>query len=64
MIGDLIDWCSGIYVLGREDQKAFLGFCIQFFRDAFLINYSLNEIIHFQSQNNFDMLGSYCRYFL
>ena len=31
MIGDLIDWCSGVYGLGREDQKAFLGFCIQFF---------------------------------
>ena len=55
MIGDLIDWCSDIYVLGREDQKAFLGFCIQFFRDAFFINYSLNEIIHFESQNNFDI---------
>ena len=55
MISDLIDWCSDIYALGREDQKAFLGFCIQFFRDAFFINYSLNEIIHFESQNNFDI---------
>ena len=55
MIGSLISWCSGICVLGREDQKEFLSFSIRFFRDAFFTNYSLNEIIHFKSQNNFDI---------
>ena len=55
IIGDLIDWCSDIYVLGREDQKAFLSFGIQFFRDAFLKNYSLDDIIYFKSQNDFDL---------
>ena len=55
MIGALIDWYSGFYGLGREDQKAFLSFGIRFFRDAFFTNYSLNEIIHFKSQNNFDI---------
>ena len=55
MIGGLIDWCSSIYVLNREDQKAFLSFSIRFFRDAFFTNYSLNEIVHFKSRNNFDI---------
>ncbi len=52
---DLMQWSGELGLLGREDQKAFLNFGIQFFRDAFLLNYSLTSLVHFRSENNFDM---------
>ena len=52
---DLMEWSRKLSVLGREDQKAFLNYGTQFFRDAFLINYSLHELVHFRSENNFDL---------
>ena len=55
VVKDLIDWSLELSELGREEQKAFLSYGIQFFRDAFLLNYSLQEIVQFRSQNNFDL---------
>ncbi len=52
---DLMNWSSELALLGRESQKAFLRFGIQFFRDAFLINYSLDDLVHFTSETEFDL---------
>ena len=52
---ELMAWSSEVSMLGREDQKSFLKYAIQFIRDAFLINYSLNNLVHYKSQNGFDI---------
>ena len=51
----LMEWAQKICVLGREEQKDFLAFSIQFFRDAFLTNYALDKIIHFKAETDFDL---------
>jgi DNA polymerase-3 subunit delta' len=55
IVGDLINWSDNLSSLGREDQKEFLAYSIQFFRDAFLINYKLDSLIHFRSSVGFDI---------
>ena len=55
VLSELISWSNEIALMGREKQKAFLSFGIQFFRDAFLINYSLSDLVHFQSETGFDI---------
>jgi DNA polymerase-3 subunit delta' len=41
--------------LGREEQKAFLSYGIQFFRDSFLTNYPVNDLVHFRSETGFEL---------
>jgi DNA polymerase-3 subunit delta' len=48
-------WSNELALMGRENQKAFLGYCIQFFRDAFLKNYGLSDLVHFSSETGFDI---------
>jgi DNA polymerase-3 subunit delta' len=55
VVVDLMSWANELALLGREKQKAFLRFGIQFFRDAFLKNYRLNELVHHKSETGFDM---------
>lgn len=55
IVQDLMDWSRDVAALGREEQKAFLSFGIQFFRDAFLLNYKLDNIVHFQPNTDFDL---------
>ncbi|NDE28719.1 MAG: DNA polymerase III subunit delta' [Flavobacteriia bacterium] len=55
VVFSLMEWSQKISALGREDQKDFLAFSIQFFRDAFLMNYALEGIVHFKSETDFDL---------
>ena len=55
VVFDLINWSSALSALGREEQKAFLSFGVRFFRDAFLLNYSLQDLVHFDSKTDFDL---------
>jgi DNA polymerase-3 subunit delta' len=48
IIGDLIQWSDQISVLGRETQKKFLQFCIEFFRQALLINYESPNLVYLE----------------
>ena len=52
---DLMEWSNELSVLGRETQMSFLNYGTQFFRDAFLLNYSLQNLVHYRSKNNFDL---------
>ena len=52
---ELMDWAGEISVLGREEQKTFLKYSIRFIRDAFLLNYSLGDLVHYRSENGFDI---------
>ncbi len=45
-IHDLISWSEEIAKTGRETQKQFLLFCLDFFRQALLLNYNAPELVY------------------
>ena len=44
-IHDLISWSEDISKTGRETQKQFLNFCLDFFRQALLLNYNASSLV-------------------
>lgn len=48
VIADLISWSATIAKEGRETQKNFLQFCIQFFRQALLLNYQATDLVYLE----------------
>jgi DNA polymerase-3 subunit delta' len=55
-IHDLISWSEEIAKTGRETQKQFLLFCVDFFRQALLINYNATSLVYMEPQSsNFDL---------
>lgn len=56
VIKELIDWSENIAKAGRETQKRFLHYCLQFFRQALLLNYSADDLVFLQPKTpNFDL---------
>lgn len=49
-IHDLIGWSEEISKTGRETQKQFLLFCIDFFRQAMLLNYNASQLIYLETK--------------
>ena len=47
-INDLISWSESIAGLNRDTQKRFLNFCIDFFRQALLLNYEAKQLVYFE----------------
>lgn len=45
VIQNLISWSETIAKSGRETQKRFLKYCLQFFRQAMLLNYSADSLV-------------------
>jgi DNA polymerase-3 subunit delta' len=45
VIQELVVWSETIAKSGRETQKQFLGYCLQFFRQALLLNYKSPELV-------------------
>lgn len=45
---DLMRWSEDIAKTGRETQKQFLNFCIDFFRQALLLNYNADSLVYFE----------------
>ena len=55
-IQDLLSWSETIASLGREVQKQFLHYCIHFFRQALLSNYTVIDLVFLEpKENNFDL---------
>tara|TARA_R110002012_G_scaffold273830_5_gene459935 strand:+ start:539 stop:1693 length:1155 start_codon:yes stop_codon:yes gene_type:complete len=55
-IHDLISWSEEISKTGRETQKLFLSYCINFFRQALLLNYNAKSLVYFDIKTkNFDL---------
>ncbi|MCB4798302.1 DNA polymerase III subunit [Neotamlana laminarinivorans] len=50
-IHDLISWSEEVAKTGRETQKQFLNFCIDFFRQALLLNYNANDLVFFEPKS-------------
>jgi DNA polymerase-3 subunit delta' len=51
-IHDLISWSEDIAKTGRETQKQFLHFCLDFFRQSMLLNYSANDLVFFEPKSD------------
>lgn len=55
-IHDLISWSEEIAKTGRETQKKFLGFCLNYFRQALLLNYGANDLVYLEPRSeNFQL---------
>ena len=53
---DLVSWSDEIARTGRETQKRFLEYCLQFFRQALLQNYRADSLVFYEPQTkNFDL---------
>lgn len=50
-IHDLISWSDDISKTGRETQKQFLQFCINFFRQALLLNYNALQLVYLEPKS-------------
>lgn len=54
-IHDLISWSETIAKTGRETQKQFLNFCLDFFRQALLINYKAEQLVFMETKTSFKL---------
>lgn len=45
---ELISWSEEIAALGRETQKSFLLYCLDFFRQSMLMNYKAGDLVYLQ----------------
>ncbi|MFD1017024.1 DNA polymerase III subunit [Winogradskyella rapida] len=50
-IHDLISWSEEIAKTGRETQKKFLNFCLNYFRQALLMNYHANDLVYLEPKS-------------
>ncbi|HET8838686.1 MAG TPA: DNA polymerase III subunit delta' [Flavobacteriaceae bacterium] len=55
-IQGLLSWSVEIAKTGRETQKKFLLYCLDFFRQALLLNYQADELVYFSpTKENFKL---------
>ncbi len=55
-INDLLGWSETVAKTGRETQKLFLNYCLNFFRQALLQNYTATDLVFFTPQTpNFSL---------
>ena len=56
VIQELVAWSDAIASSGREIQKSFLNYCLQFFRQAMLLNYTAEELVYIEPKTSgFDL---------
>jgi DNA polymerase-3 subunit delta' len=55
VVQQLIEWSETIARTGRETQKQFLDYCLQFFRQALLLNYKSDQLVFMETQTGFDL---------
>jgi DNA polymerase-3 subunit delta' len=56
VVENLIEWSDTIAKSGRETQKRFLHYCLQFFRQALLTNYKATELVFIDTEDkSFDL---------
>ncbi|WP_299761801.1 DNA polymerase III subunit [uncultured Dokdonia sp.] len=52
---ELLNWSETIAKTGRETQKNFLNYCVQFFRQAMLLNYKTEPLVYLEPKTGFDL---------
>ncbi len=55
IVQKLIDWSHSIAEHSRDKQIRFLQFCLQFFRQALLKNYKVDELVFLKTQKSFSL---------
>ncbi len=55
VVQQLIGWSEAIAKSGRETQKRFLEYCLQFFRQALLLNYKSDHLVFMESKTGFQL---------
>jgi len=55
VVQELIAWSDAISKTGRETQKRFLAYCLQFFRQALLMNYKSDQLVFMETKTNFNL---------
>ncbi|QVY64272.1 DNA polymerase III subunit delta' [Polaribacter sp. Q13] len=55
VVQQLIEWSDTIAKTGRETQKRFLDYCLQFFRQALLLNYKSENLVFMESKTGFNL---------
>tara|TARA_B110000503_G_scaffold15046_1_gene20918 strand:- start:9848 stop:11002 length:1155 start_codon:yes stop_codon:yes gene_type:complete len=55
VVQQLIEWSDTIAKTGRETQKQFLEYCLQFFRNALLLNYKSDHLVFMETQTGFNL---------
>jgi DNA polymerase-3 subunit delta' len=55
VVQQLIEWSDTIAKTGRETQKRFLEYCLQFFRQALLLNYKSDQLVFMETKTGFDL---------
>lgn len=55
VVKDLTAWSDTIAKSGRETQKQFLNYCLQFFRQSLLLNYKSNPLVFLETKTGFDL---------
>ena len=55
VVQQLIEWSDTIEKTGRETQKRFLDYCLQFFRQALLLNYKSDNLVFMETKTGFDL---------
>jgi DNA polymerase-3 subunit delta' len=58
-IHDLISWSEEIAKTGRETQKQFLLFCLDFFRQALLLNYGADQLVYLNPKSSDFDIGKF-----
>lgn len=55
VVQQLIGWSETIAKTGRETQKRFLDYCLQFFRQALLLNYKSDNLVFMETKTGFNL---------
>ncbi len=55
VVEQLISWSDTIAKSGRETQKRFLDYCLQFFRQALLMNYKSDQLVFMETKSGFNL---------
>jgi DNA polymerase-3 subunit delta' len=55
VVQQLIEWSETIAKTGRETQKRFLTYCLQFFRQSLLLNYKSDPLVFMETKTGFDL---------
>jgi len=55
VVQELISWSDRIAKTGRETQKRFLDYCLQFFRQALLVNYKSDHLVFMETKSGFNL---------
>lgn len=48
---DLIQWSDELSAIGRENQKRFLNYCMEMFRQALLVNYQVTDLVYLKPKS-------------